>query len=772
VNTVQRLRAWLDSGSLLRRLRVLTIVSTGSMAVFGLLAVLVPGTLIEARRAQTETEEIVHTLAAALQAPLAFGDEGAVREALQLLRARPGVHGAEVFDVGGRRVAGYGQLHDHRGSGLLSGSTVLRHEVRLDHQRLGWVVVDNGHDAALAALGLMSLLVLAGTGAGFALAMAYARVLARRIAVPITELAMASTAIAADQSYERRLAGAGGDEIGTAVCAFNRMLDELQARDAALAEAMHSLEQRVATRTAELAQQKERAVAASMAKTRFLANMSHELRTPLNAVIGAAQLLQQGHVAPQQAHLVDAVRNSGNALLGLIDNVLDVSRIEAGVLALHAETFELGDLIDGVLATSAVAARSKGLRLAGIVDPALHAWRHGDAQRLRQVLLNLVGNAVKFTAHGEVVLDVRAGASPQQILLSVSDTGIGIDPARADDIFEPFTQADSTTTRRYGGSGLGLTISRQIVLAMGGRITLAADRKLGARFDVEIELPCVTPVPAAAAPAGAPPPAVPVAYHEPHGASSRALQATLLRLGCAPTAVADADALRAWCAPLAAAGAAYWVMLACDDETGAALLAAAAPWLDRERVIGVHGDFGFAQDAARRCAGVSRTVIRPVLRSALASRLRAPQAAAAEPGPPPPDAGECCVLVVEDDATNRMIVCTMLANAGHRFVAAAGGNEAMRLIARGGIDVVLMDWQMPDMDGLEATRCIRRGAAGPASRGIPIIALTANAFAEDRTACLEAGMNDFLTKPVLAGELVERVERWAARRPLDETLPA
>ena len=241
---------------------------------------------------------------------------------------------------------------------------------------------------------------------------------------------------------------------------------------------------------------RERAEAASQAKTRFLANMSHELRSPLNAVIGAAQLMKAGESDPErQEQLVEAIERSGTNLLGLIDNILDLSRIEAGEHALVAQDFHLFDCVDAVLATVGLATRAKGLQLACIADPALPAWRHGDAACLRQILLNLLGNAVKFTPAGELVVRLEAGAAPDGVRITVSDSGIGI-PARAlAHIFEPFQQADDSSRRRFGGSGLGLAIVRQLIEAMGGAVAVQSDPGNGSVFTLTLPLPPANRVP-------------------------------------------------------------------------------------------------------------------------------------------------------------------------------------------------------------------------------------------------------------------------------------
>ena len=526
-----------------------------------------------------------------------------------------------------------------------------------------------------------------------------------------------------------------------------------------LALAVHQHHLRVLNQR--LGLQRAVADAANAAKSEFLASMSHELRTPLNGMIGASQLLRdQGDDPARRQELLDMIGSSGSHLLGLIDGVLNLARIEAGVLELAREPLNLADVIDAVLATTAVPARAKGLQIAAVLDPQLPVWRIGDPMRLRQVLLNLVGNAVKFTLRGEVVLRVAAGSSPDELVFQVQDTGIGLDAQARARIFEPFHQADSSTTRRFGGSGLGLTICRKLVQAMAGRIDVESTPGRGSCFTVRLLLPAAVDQPAGAAVGGR------VVFIEPHEASAEALHSLLLRMGSEPlrcTALAD---LRQALARHTPDSQSPWLLVATDDDAAVQLLEAAAEWVDPERVIGMTHLPWYAAEHAREHVRLPRSVLKPVLRSALVSRFGARAPLTAAPSGDASLAGRLneprggCVLIVEDDPVNQTIVAAMLAQAGFQTQVAADGRSALQFVARQPFDLLLMDWQMPDLDGPEVTRRLRAGAAGDHGRRVPVVALTANAFAEDRAACLAAGMNDFLSKPVVAEDLVAMVSRW------------
>jgi|GEM_PF-1621038 len=714
-----------------------------------------------------EAQQVARSLAFALQAPVSFEDTQGIRDAVAVLQARPQIQGAWVHDGAGRLVYTFGNAPRQApaaGTGGLAqgwlrveapivagaaGDTVGRVSLHVNLQ-------DARRKLRVQALAAAAAGLLAAT-----LALLLSQRLARRISVPMVQLAATAAKITREQNYALRLPAGGSDELGVAVNAFNHMLDEIGERGAALLSVNQQLQHQ-----ADLAQAAQaRAESASQAKTRFLANMSHELRSPLNGVIGAAQLLQaQGADPTRRAELVEIIRTSGSNLLGLIEHVLDLARIEAGALELQPRDFDLLDCLDAAMLSSAPLASAKGLRLSCRVDPHLEAWRHGDDARLRQLVLNLLGNAVKFTARGDVSVDVRKlGADRLQI--QVRDTGIGMAPEALATIFEPFQQADASTTRRFGGSGLGLAICQDLARLMGGRVSAQSILGVGSCFTLDLPLPLAHQAPPVPAPLG-----LRVAWCEPHEPSAQALAALLQRLGCEAQRCMDMASLRAFVQVPHPAGQPPWCVVAVDAEPGRQLLPAALRWLDPARVLTVDGAVDAVAAHTRQALGLPQAMSRPVLRAALVSRLQGQGQGQGAPASDPaaaalPVAGPVAaqVLLVEDDTINQSVVRSMLEHAGLACTVAANGALALQALAAAPFDLVLMDWQMPEMDGLEATRRLRRGEAGERNRQVPVVALTANAFAEDRDACLAAGMNDFITKPVLAAHLLALAGRWIRR---------
>ena len=775
------------------RRKLITIISLA--AGLGLLLNLIFFTAADLRAKRNSLESQLKGLAQIVAqnsvAAIRFDDPGAAMTTLAGLAARPEVVSARITLSNGRVFAQYLSVRADPQVAAASdqslakvvapGEFQITQPVGQDGELMGEVSLQAKLSDAWGDT-LATLVLASGTSLlAFAAAMVMALRLQRSISLPLMQLSAMADAVAADGNHDRRLVLDQSDEIGELANRFNAMLVELQAREHELQLSRDRLEDQVEQRTAQLKIAKDVAEFASLAKTRFLANMSHELRTPLNAVIGAAQLLKAGtgvSDVESQTQMVDAIQKSGTNLLALIENILDLSRIEVGELRLTSEDFHLVDCIESALATASLTARAKGLTLSCIVMPAVPNWRNGDANRLRQVLLNLLGNAVKFTQQGDIVLRVERGASIAELHISLTDTGVGIGQSSLPHIFEPFRQADDAASRRFGGSGLGLSIVHQLVNAMGGHIQAQSELGQGTRFDVWLSLPL-----ASAPPAPLQPMNLPIAWFEPHEPSAQALAAQLEQLGCQAQPVHTSEELVSWLKRQSAHGAAPWLLINCDAPMATGLLEGALDELDPEHVIGMTSHEWVEGGLARDTLKLPRTLTKPVLRSALVSRLSPARATPFQNGVPkavvePVRSADSValvataavgdfgvhdgvhILVVEDDLLNQTIVRRLLSHAGYMSTAANDGNQALALVAERPFDLVLMDWQMPGMDGLEVTRRMRLGEAGPAGTTVPIVALTANAFAEDREACLAAGMDDFLTKPVLADRLIAAVQRW------------